>query len=108
MPEGVLRIINYIFEQSLNPQNISHLLGISVECNRLDLLETALRRSPSLPESLHALLKLLEDFNYPEPIRNSLLHLAAPLFGEIHDSYGVFLCRLYLNDLDGCGGTPII
>ncbi|KAM7453929.1 hypothetical protein BLSTO_05319 [Blastocystis sp. subtype 1] len=101
MPEGVLRIINYIFEQSLNPQNISHLLGISVECNRLDLLETALRRSPSLPESLHALLKLLEDFNYPEPIRNSLLHLAATLFGEIHDSYGVFLCRLYLNDLDG-------
>jgi hypothetical protein len=101
LPAGVCQIINFIFSQSLNSNNFSQLLGISVECNRMDLLEEALRRSTDISSSLFSLLKLVNDFNYPSEIRLTLLQLAQRLFQENGNLYGIFKCLLYLhNDTD--------
>ena len=93
--------MNFIFSQSLSKQNISQLVGISVECNRLDLLERSLRCSSDLSSSLYHLLSLLQDFDYPESVRNKLLQLICSLFRELGDRYGVFRCLLHLYDLQG-------
>ena len=93
--------MDFIFSQSLNSQNFSQLIGISVECNRLDLLERALRCSPDLSASLYRLLALLQDFAYAEEERSRLLQVARTLFEELGDRYGVFRCLLRLYDLQG-------
>ena len=93
--------MNFIFSQSLSKQNISQLVGISVECNRLDLLERSLRCSSDLSSSLYHLLSLLQDFDYPESVRNKLLQLICSLFQELGDRYGVFRCLLHLYNLQG-------
>lgn len=101
IPQGILQIMNFIFSQSLNKQNISQMVGISVECNRIDLLEKALRNSQNLSDSLYQLLNLVQDFSYPEHVRERLIHLLSSLYHELNDYYGVFRCHLLLCDLQG-------
>ena len=101
IPQGILQIMNFIFSQSLNKQNITQLVGISVECNRIDLLEKALRSSQNLSDSLYQLLNLVQDFSYPEHVRERLIHLLSSLYRELNDFYGVFRCCLLLCDLQG-------
>ena len=80
LPEGVLQIMNFIFSKSLTKENIPQLVGISVECNRIDLLEKALRCSSDLSASLYRLLSVLQEFLYPEPVQTKLLRLVCSLF----------------------------
>ena len=101
LPEGVLQIMNFIFSKSLTKENIPQLVGISVECNRIDLLEKALRCSSDLSASLYRLLSVLQDFLYPEPVQTKLLRLVCSLFRELGDRYGMFRCLLTLYDLHG-------
>lgn len=96
LPEGVLQIMNFIFSKSLTKENIPQLVGISVECNRIDLLEKALRCSSDLSASLYRLLSVLQDFLYPEPVQTKLLRLVCSLFRELGDRYGMFRCLLTL------------
>lgn len=102
IPQGVLQIMNFIFSQSMNKQNVTQMVGISVECNRIDLLEKALRNSPDLEDSLHHLLSLIQDFSYPDNVRERLLHLVSSFYREMGNVYGVFRCLLLLCDLQGC------
>ena len=101
LPEGVLQIMNFIFSKSLTKENIPQLVGISVECNRIDLLEKALRCSSDLSASLYRLLSVLQDFLYPESVQTKLLRLVCSLFRELGDRYGMFRCLLTLYDLQG-------
>ena len=86
----------------MNKQNVTQMVGISVECNRIDLLEKALRNSPDLEDSLHHLLSLVQDFSYPDNVRERLLHLVSSFYREMGNAYGVFRCLLLLCDLQGC------
>lgn len=105
LPEGVLEIMNFIFSRSLSKENIPQLVGISVECNRIDLLEKALRCSSDLSASLYHLLSVLQDFLYPESVQTKLLRLVCSLFRELGDRYGMFRCLLELYDLQGCSSS---
>ena len=108
IPQGILQIMNFIFSQSLNKQSITQMVGISVECNRIDLLEKALRNSHNLSDSLYQLLNLVQDFSYPEHVRERLIHLLSSLYHELNDFYGVFRCHLLLCDLQGSTFTVVL
>ena len=94
IPEAVRKIVNFIFSQSLNTRNVSNLVGISVECRRLDLLEASLRRSPNLSESIRILLDMLSKFPSPADVQSDLLSLSHRLLEEIKDWFGVLQCLL--------------
>ena len=82
IPSGIRAIVDFIFSQSLSNHDISNLLGISIECNRLDLLEQALRASPAIRSSLYSVLHLVQEFNYPEDVKTKVLILLQTLFVE--------------------------
>lgn len=86
--------MNFIFSQSLNARNVSNLVGISVECRRLDLLEASLRRTANSIEAVHTLLDLVSKYNYPPDIEASLYALSRRLLEEQNDWFGVFQCLL--------------
>ena len=98
IPEGIRTIVDFIFSQSLQNQNISQLLGISIECNRLDLLEKALRASSNIHDCLYSILHLIEEFQYPMDVQTKVLKLLQQLFVEENDRFGVFFCLLNQHD----------
>ena len=102
IPSGIRSIVDFIFSQSLINNDISNLLGISIECNRLDLLDKALRSSSSIRSSLYSVLHLIQEFNYSEDVKTKVLTLLQPLFVEEGDRFGVFLCLLYLHNQADC------
>ena len=99
IPEGIRTIVDFIFSQSLQNQNISQLLGISIECNRLDLLEKALRASSNIHDCLYSILHLIEEFQYPMDVQTKVLKLLQQLFVEENDRFGVFFCLLHQHDI---------
>lgn len=108
IPEGIRKIVDFIFSQSLDNHNVAQLIGISVECNRLDLLERAICSSSDLSASLYSILHFLEEFHYPEDVRSRVLKLVQSIFVKSNDRYGVFICLLYENDLQGCMGVSLV
>ena len=102
IPVGIRSIMDFIFSQSFTGENIPNLIGLSIECNRLDLLERALRSSSSISSSLYTSFHYIIHYPFGEDVRGKVLRLLQDLFVEVGDRYGVFLCLLHLQDYSRC------